>query len=246
MKKTLLLSICFFAFLEWKLPVFLLNTGSFWFPSYHTKWWQGTTASLSRTTRLSYHTIPNDDRELQRIADVFLFACFIIPYQMMTGNYSQRCGRCTARWIIPYQMMTGNYSARMRGTPPLCIIPYQMMTGNYSRDGLKVNRCIIIPYQMMTGNYSGVHSVCDQVASYHTKWWQGTTAPHESTRSMMNHTIPNDDRELQLDERAFPLGFHHTIPNDDRELQRSQLNAHLGDQNYFSYIRLIHLYRRSC
>ena len=57
-----------------------------------------------------YHTIPNDDRELQPLG-VVLLGEGIIPYQMMTGNYSGTSMFLHNPWIIPYQMMTGNYSS---------------------------------------------------------------------------------------------------------------------------------------
>ncbi len=57
----------------------------------------------------SYHTIPNDDRELQLHQDWYP-KNIIIPYQMMTGNYSVNRSGVDYAVIIPYQMMTGNYS----------------------------------------------------------------------------------------------------------------------------------------
>ena len=60
------------------------------------------------------------------------FASSIIPYQVMTGNYSRYRYLGPVVYIIPYQVMTGNYSDDCRGRKKLKIIPYQVMTGNYS------------------------------------------------------------------------------------------------------------------
>ena len=145
----------------------------------------------------------------------------IIPYQVMTGNYSTLRPLYSSTRIIPYQVMTGNYSVGTllifshknhtipsddrelqrrnsygqrevyhtipsddrelqqmeRAYPFGRIIPYQVMTGNYSYQVTFNGNIAIIPYQVMTGNYS----YCDVTDGM-----------------VSNHTIPSDDRELQL------------------------------------------------
>ncbi len=71
----------------------------------------------------------------------------IIPYQVITGNYSKKGGRCYPAAIIPYQVITGNYS----------IIP---AVGVFH---------LIIPYQVITGNYSVVYQFQAHLQLYHTK-----------------------------------------------------------------------------
>ena len=55
------------------------------------------------------YTIPSDNRELQQWKkDKILNA--IIPYQVITGNYSSSQFYNASPLIIPYQVITGNYS----------------------------------------------------------------------------------------------------------------------------------------
>ena len=75
-----------------KLPVFLINTGSFLFPI------------------ISYQVMTgNYSKEEERIKKQQ-----IISYQVMTGNYSMRRESHSAGTIISYQVMTGNYSFALR------------------------------------------------------------------------------------------------------------------------------------
>ena len=55
------------------------------------------------------YNIPSNNRELQHLVDsAILF--FIITYQVITGNYSQRTTELHRTVIITYQVITGNYS----------------------------------------------------------------------------------------------------------------------------------------
>ena len=56
----------------------------------------------------------------------------IIPYQVITGNYSFTAIDIITHTIIPYQVITGNYSTINDGNISFPIIPYQVITGNYS------------------------------------------------------------------------------------------------------------------
>ena len=55
------------------------------------------------------YNIPSNNRELQHtLSDAINL--FIITYQVITGNYSQRFPLAGVRFIITYQVITGNYS----------------------------------------------------------------------------------------------------------------------------------------
>ena len=56
-------------------------------------------------------------------------------------------------FIIPYQVITGNYDRSLIHRLLLNIIPYQVITGNYDFRCPQCGRVIIIPYQVITGNY---------------------------------------------------------------------------------------------
>ena len=57
------------------------------------------------------YTIPSDNRELQQ-AIVEPLTKFIIPYQVITGNYNEYYHDNIIDVIIPYQVITGNYNRR--------------------------------------------------------------------------------------------------------------------------------------
>ena len=72
-------------------------------------------------------------------------------------------------YIIPYQVITGNYD-----TPPFCtcigvIIPYQVITGNYDLDCVLMCLLWIIPYQVITGNYDFSQSVVSKIKTAHVE-----------------------------------------------------------------------------
>ena len=110
MEKNLIISLHFFDFFEMETPHIPDKYGEF-FSSYHTI--PNDDRELQRRLynprTCPDHTIPNDDRELQR-PQREQHAKSIIPYQMMTGNYSYLDYFTIMEFIIPYQMMTGNYS----------------------------------------------------------------------------------------------------------------------------------------
>ena len=81
---------------------------------------------------LVYYTIPSDNRELQRFRRT-PGAIFIIPYQVITGNYNWCSGYLKIDVIIPYQVITGNYNLQAPHTCGQWIIPYQVITGNYNK-----------------------------------------------------------------------------------------------------------------
>ena len=71
--------------------------------------------------------------------------------------------------IIPYQVITGNYSTFGQVINLPKIIPYQVITGNYSIRNIYTKKELIIPYQVITGNYS-LNSFASFVSAlYHTK-----------------------------------------------------------------------------
>ena len=77
------------------------------------------------------YTIPSDNRELQLFQAVLLVH-YIIPYQVITGNYNGTLREYDLRSIIPYQVITGNYNHDIDGKNKERIIPYQVITGNYN------------------------------------------------------------------------------------------------------------------
>ena len=79
---------------------------------------------------------------------------YIITYQVITGNYSQRSERLSAAVIITYQVITGNYSYDDELHITVAIITYQVITGNYSLLRSLFLVLLIITYQVITGNYS--------------------------------------------------------------------------------------------
>ncbi len=88
---------------------------------------------IFRKLSLRHYTIPSDNRELQRKFAFWIFDV-IIPYQVITGNYSDVAYISGGATIIPYQVITGNYSVRTVEANTDFIIPYQVITGNYSRN----------------------------------------------------------------------------------------------------------------
>ena len=102
---------------------------------------------------LSYYTIPRNNRELQHVR-MFLSVCFIIPYQEIIGNYSDRNHDVHRNYIIPYQEIIGNYSDIHFLASRQIIIPYQEIIGNYSGEIILHAGMAIIPYQEIIGNYS--------------------------------------------------------------------------------------------
>ena len=55
------------------------------------------------------YTIPSNNRELQPL-EAICGMLGIIPYQVITGNYSKVAHKIAELFIIPYQVITGNYS----------------------------------------------------------------------------------------------------------------------------------------
>ena len=145
-----------------------------------------------------YHTIPSDDRELQ-------------PWELS----------CRILKIIPYQVMTGNYSTPTARMPAAAIIPYQVMTGNYSNSRLVI---LTAPDHTIPSDDRELQPMKSSsvMSSYHTiPSDDRELQPGRCVRlRSCHHTIPSDDRELQQILICLSQTNHHTIPSDDRELQQ--------------------------
>ena len=78
-----------------------------------------------------YYNIPSNNRELQlRIPQLLSSFHYNIPSNNRELQPANRSGRSV--FIITYQVITGNYSNRQRQSASARIITYQVITGNYS------------------------------------------------------------------------------------------------------------------